>query len=123
VAAANDYKSDLGGVRFHIGCLQLARIFLLRFGIIPNLKGVGLIRIKIEELKSVDIRTVDPDTLIDLRDVIINQDLTREERMIDFIIQIKNPYCYKNGKAIIKTSYADTEASLEDKLESYFLSL
>jgi len=89
----------------------------------PNLKGVGLIRIKIEELKSVDIRTVDPDTLIDLRDVIINQDLTREERMIDFIIQIKNPYCYKNGKAIIKTSYADTEASLEDKLESYFLSL
>jgi hypothetical protein len=79
--------------------------------------------ISIDELKNVDIRTVDPDTLVDLRDVIINQDLTREERMIDFIKQIKNPFCYKNGKAIIKTSYADTEATLEDKLESYFLSL
>ena len=79
--------------------------------------------VTIEELKSVDIRTVDPDTLVDLRDVVINPELTRDERLIDFIKQIKNPYCYKHGKAIIKVSHADTEATLEDRLESYFMSL
>jgi len=79
--------------------------------------------ITIEEMKSVDIRTVDPSTLVDLRDVVINTDLARDERLIDFVKQIKNPYCYKHGKAIIKVTHADTEASLEDRLESYFLSL
>jgi len=79
--------------------------------------------VTIEELKSVDIRTVDPDTLVDLRDVVINPELTRDERLIDFIKQIRNPYCYKHGKAIIKVSHADTEATLEDRLESYFMSL
>jgi len=77
----------------------------------------------IEQLKNVDIRTVDPSTLIDLRDVRINPDLTKEERLIDFIVQIKNPYCYKHGKAIIKVGFADTEATLEDRLENYFMSL
>jgi hypothetical protein len=89
----------------------------------PFLKGVALMSITIEELKSVDIRTVDPNTLVDLNDVRINTELTKEERLIDFIKQIKNPFCYKNGKAIIKVSHTDTEASLEDRLESYFLSL
>ncbi|MCL2855594.1 MAG: hypothetical protein FWE21_08245 [Defluviitaleaceae bacterium] len=77
----------------------------------------------VNALKSVDIRTVDPNTLVDIRDVVINQDLCVEERLIDFVRQIKNPYCYKFGKALIKVEHEDTEASLEDRLESYFMSL
>ena len=77
----------------------------------------------IDILKSVDIRTVDPATLVDIRDVVINLDLPIEERLIDFVQQIKNPYCYKYKKALIKVEHEDTEASLEDKLESYFMSL
>ena len=77
----------------------------------------------VEQLKNVDIRTVDPVTLVDIRDVKINPGLTREERLIDFLMQIKNPYCYRYGKAVIKISFEDTKMTLEDKLESYFLSL
>jgi hypothetical protein len=87
------------------------------------LKGVGHMSIIFDDLKSVDIRTVDPDTLVDIRDVKINTELTKEERFIDFIKQIKNPFCYKYGKAIIKVSYTNAEATLEDRLESYFMSL
>ena len=76
-----------------------------------------------EQLRNVDIRTVDPDTLIDLNDVVINPELTQEERMIEFVRQIKNPYCYKIGKGIIKVGHIDTTASLEDRLFAYFLSL
>ena len=77
----------------------------------------------IEQLKSVDIRTIDKEALVDIRDVNIDSELPQTERMADFIRQIKNPFCYKYGKAVIKISHADTEATLEDKLESYFLSL
>jgi len=77
----------------------------------------------IETLKNTDIRTVDADTLVDIRDVRVNADLPKQERLLDFISQIKNPYCYKCGKAVVKVSFAETEATLEDRLESYLLSL
>jgi len=87
------------------------------------LKGVGHMSISIEDMKSIDIRTVDPDTLVDIRSVVINPELPQDERLIDFIRQIKNPFCYKHGKAIIKVTHIDTEVTLEDRLESYFMSL
>lgn len=77
----------------------------------------------IEQLKNIDIRTVDPDTLVDIRDVKIDPELPREERLIEFVRQIKNPYCYKYGKAVIKISHEDTETTLEDRLVNYFMSL
>jgi len=76
-----------------------------------------------EILKNVNIRTVDPDSLVDIRDVKINTELPKQARLLDFIKQIKNPYCYKCGKAVVQISFSDTEATLEDRLESYFLSL
>ncbi len=77
----------------------------------------------VETLKNIDIHTVDPNTLVDIRDVKVNTDLPKQERLLDFVNQIKNPYCYKCGKAIVKISFAETEATLEDRLESYLLSL
>jgi len=77
----------------------------------------------LEVMKNIDLSTVDPDTLVDINEVVINTDLSREERIADFVRQIKNPYIYKCGKAIVKVSFADTSETLEDKLESYLLSL
>ena len=74
-------------------------------------------------LRGVDIRTVDPDTLVDINDVIIDKSLPQPQRLADYIRQIRNPYCYKCGKAIVKVSFADTTATLEDRLEHYLKSL
>lgn len=73
-------------------------------------------------MQSVDIRTVDPETLQDIRDVQINRDLPKRERMLDFLRQIKNPYCYRHGKYVVKVSFTDTDATLEDRLLSYIRS-
>lgn len=35
----------------------------------------------LEEMKAVDIRTVDPETLVDIRDVHIDRTLPKEERI------------------------------------------
>ena len=84
---------------------------------------MSVMSMDLDEMKAVDIRTVDPDTLVDIRDVVINAELPKDERLMDFLKQIKNPFCYKHGKAIIKISHADTDVTLEDRLESYFSSL
>ena len=78
---------------------------------------------ELEAMSHVDIRTVDPTTLVDIRDVKVNSGLPKRERILDFIRQVQNPYCYKCGKMVVKVSFAETEATIEDKLESYLLSL
>lgn len=56
----------------------------------------------IEEMQNIDVRTVDPDTLVDIRTIKIDQNLSREEREAEFIRQVKNPYCFRVGDVIIK---------------------
>lgn len=80
-------------------------------------------RPSLEQMKNIDIRSIDPASLVDIRDVSVNTGLPREERMLNYLKQIKNPYCFKCGKTIVKIGFADTEATLEDRLEKYFLSL
>ena len=72
----------------------------------------------LSELRKTDIRTVDPETLIDIRDISIDPNLPKAERLREYIRQIKNPYCYKCGKIIVKAGYKDTGATIEDRLKS-----
>lgn len=73
----------------------------------------------IEAMKNVDIRTVNPDDLVDLGDVHVDESLPRVERIRSFLEQIRNPYCYKVGKMIVKVGFIDTDITLEDRLEHY----
>ena len=77
----------------------------------------------LREMKEIDIRTVDPDTLVDIKTVTVNTHLPIDERKKDYIKQVKNPYCFKCGKVVVKMSFAETTATLEDQLENYFRNL
>jgi len=72
----------------------------------------------LEQMKSVDIRTVDPDTLVDIRDVQTDDSLQHGERKKDFIRQIKNPYCFLVDDVIVKLSFPDDGPTLAERLES-----
>ncbi|MCL2772156.1 MAG: hypothetical protein FWD71_02300 [Oscillospiraceae bacterium] len=79
--------------------------------------------IDLDALRNVDIRTVDPSTLVDIQDVKIDTSLPKEERMKQYIEQIRNPYCFKCGKTIVKVSYSDTDVTFTERWESYLSSL
>ena len=80
-------------------------------------------QLNMDAMRDTDIRTVDPAGLVDIRDVTVNTSLPRDERLLDYLGQIKNPYCFKHGKTVIKISFADTDATLEDRLERYLFSI
>ena len=77
----------------------------------------------IDAMKNIDIRTVSLDDLADLRDVHVDESLPRVERIRSFLEQIRNPYCYKVGKMIVKIGFTDTEVNIEDRLEHYIRGL
>lgn len=72
----------------------------------------------LEEMKKVDIRTVDKSTLVDLNDVYIDTTLPVEERIRSFIEQVKNPYVFKVGDVAVKVVYQESGPSLQERLES-----
>lgn len=76
----------------------------------------------VEEMKNIDVRTVNRDDLVDIRDVKIDRTLPKEDRIRSFIMQIGNPYCFKCGNVVVKTSFADTEVTLEERMEHYLRS-
>jgi len=81
------------------------------------------ITMKLVEMKNIDVRAVDPSTLVDYNTVQVNTLLPKEEQIADYFNQIKNPYCFRIGKATVKISHANTDATMEDCLERYLLSL
>ena len=77
---------------------------------------------KLREMANVDIRTVDRSALVDIEDVHINQDLPEHLRVLDYIRQIKNPYCYLCQGYVVKVGFAE-KSSIEDALIHYVKSI
>lgn len=60
-------------------------------------------------------------SLVDIRDISVNQDLPKEERINEFLRQIKNPYCFRCGKFTVRAQFASGGPSLEDCLKQILL--
>ena len=59
----------------------------------------------------------DRDTLMDIRDVSVNKDLPKEERIVAFVQQIKNPYRFRCGDFVINACFASGSTTIEDCLK------
>lgn len=71
----------------------------------------------VQEMQAVDVRTVDKGALVDIAAVTLDESLPRQERIREYIRQIKNPYCYLSNGIVIKVSFAG-KRSIEDCLKN-----
>lgn len=65
------------------------------------------------QMAEVDIRTVDPDSLVNIETVTVHPELPNRERIQDFIRQVRNPYCYRYHGTIVKISFSG-QKNLQD---------
>lgn len=65
-----------------------------------------------------DNNAVTPDELVDIRSVTVNRDLPKDERIADFIRQIKNPYRFRCGKYVVTARFSENGQSLEDCIKN-----
>lgn len=80
-------------------------------------------KLDLQALKQVDVRTVDPATLVDIREIDIDTSLVKEERMRKFVRQVKNPYCFKVGKVAVSVGFSNDGVTFEQRMEHYLQTL
>ena len=70
-----------------------------------------------------DLSQMDFDTLREVDILKIDQTLPKEQRMADFIRQVKNPYCFKVGKVAVSVGFANTGVTFEQQMGYYLQTL
>lgn len=63
------------------------------------------------------------DSLVDIRDVEIDCSMSVEDRMKSYVEQIKNPYMFKVGNTVVRVSYANTQATINDNFVNLLASM
>ena len=63
------------------------------------------------------------DSLADIRDVRIDRSMSVEDRMKSYVEQIKNPYMFKVGNTVVRVSYANTQATINDNFVNLLASM
>ena len=69
---------------------------------------------ELDAMRHTDIRTVDKATLMDIETVKININDSPEKKMIDYIKQIKNPYCFSCNGYAVKLEFANNSRTIEE---------
>lgn len=63
------------------------------------------------------------DSLVDIRSVKIDPAQPVEERVRSYVEQIRNPYMFKVGSTVVRVSYADTQATINDNFVNLLSSM
>ena len=69
---------------------------------------------ELEQMKSVDIGAVAPESLPDVSGMTFDTSLPREERIALFLQAVENPYCFCIGGIGVKIEFAESGPSLQE---------
>lgn len=71
---------------------------------------------RLDQLYAVPVGSVDINELVEISSVAINRRLPKEMRILKYIEEIKNPYCFKVGNSVVKTQYSNSGLTLQNAL-------
>lgn len=77
----------------------------------------------LDMLSQLDIETLDKSSLVNIKDVNIDNDLPESIRMIQYLEQIQNPYCFMCGTICVKISFSPDGNDFKNILENHFIKL
>ncbi len=81
----------------------------------------GELKSAIELIKKADktkFSDINSNDLVDIKNVNMDQDLSKLESIVKYVNEVKNPYYFKVGKVKVRVSYADTDTTLDDAFAS-----
>lgn len=76
---------------------------------------------QLDAMQSVDIRSIDKDTLMDVQGFQFDNSLSKRERIEQLIERMKNPYCFRYGDLGVKVEFTDGGPAICDLLTDFLL--
>lgn len=78
---------------------------------------------KVKYYKYIPISEINPDDVIDIKDIKIDRRKSSDERLLDFLNVVENPYVFKIKGRVVKVNFSDSDKTAEDCLTSVLKSL
>jgi len=86
--------------------------------------GVDKIIEKIEKYKNMDLNDINPDDIPDIKELKIDKRKPKEERILDFLTVVENPYVFKINGRLVQIRFSDnTNKTAEDCLTNVLKNL
>ena len=74
---------------------------------------------ELDTMETVDVRTVDINTLTDIRDIKIDTKLPVEKKLALFAKQTNNLFVHRIGDYVVKVRFQKEGPTIDDKMEEY----
>lgn len=75
------------------------------------------------EMKNMDIQTMASTSLVDIGSIKVDNALPARQRIMTFLNQVGNPYCFLCGETKVQIEFAPSAKPLEEKITDYFIGL
>jgi len=76
---------------------------------------------QLNDMRAVDIRTVDKAALSDVSGFQFDTTLSQEERAAQIISLTKNPYCFRYEDTAVKVEFAEDGPPLQDVMSGFLV--
>ena len=73
---------------------------------------------KLDKFENTSLSEVNINDVDEITDIKINKRKSSNERILDFLNSVKNPYVFKLNGKLIKISFSDTNVTADDCLTS-----
>lgn len=78
---------------------------------------------KLDNANGIDINDIDIESIPDINDIKVSRKKVIEERILDFIDNVDNPYLFKVDGVLVKIEFSDGRTSAEDSIMNVINSL
>ena len=71
---------------------------------------------KLESCRNIDLKNVNPNEIDDIKDIKIDKRKSSNDRLLDFLNTVKNPYVFKVNGRLVQIGFSDTDKTADDCL-------
>lgn len=75
---------------------------------------------KLDKCKMVDIDKISVNEIDEIENIKIDKCKSSKERILDFLVSAKNPYCFKVGKIIVKFGFSNNNLGADYCITNVF---
>lgn len=73
---------------------------------------------KININKNIELKDIERTEVEDIRNIKVNKDLPIEERIVDFLKKVKNPYVFRVDNTLVKISFGTQNIDIKQCLNN-----